>query len=217
MSRRFKLTMVMIAGVAAATVGCNRPNQEVAKQMVPVPSVEEPQAAGSVNPQSASTALQFREGMEEANGVVTFTETANGVKISARISGLQPGVYSLHLHENGECNAPDFATVGDTFNPHRQAMAEGESSAEGAVGDLGDLEVGDDGSGTLETESKVLTVTPGPASVVGRTVVLDAGRTGEPQPAGEASAHTACGVVLEDQAPAQAGGTAPATGKPSAQ
>ncbi len=207
MTRSFKLTAVMIAGALIAAVSCNRPNQDVAKQMVPVSSVEEPGAAGRVNPRSAATALQFGEGMGEANGVVTFTETGQGVKVSTQVSGLQPGVYSLHLHENGECTGPDFATVGERFNPHGQALAEGEQSPEHVAGDLGEIDVGQDGSGSLETESKVFTVTPGPASVVGRSVVLDAGRTGEERSSGAVPAHTACGVVLEESPPAPMGGT----------
>ncbi len=202
---RSKLVLVMIAAVAAGAVGCNKPNQEIAKQMVPVPGVEQSEAPGAVNPQAASTELQFGEGLDDANGVVTFTETGHGVKISAQVSGLQPGVYSLHLHENGECSAPDFASVGGPFNPHAEALAEGEEATERAVGDLGDIEVGDDGNGTLETESKRLTVSPGPASVVGRSVVLDSGSTDESAPAGEAPTHTACGVVLLLQPPAAAG------------
>src|SRR5688500_9251144 len=52
------------------------------------------------------------------NGTVKFTLMPEGeVKIEAEITGLTPGKHGMHVHEWGDCTAPDGMSAGGHFNP----------------------------------------------------------------------------------------------------
>src|SRR5437764_13558749 len=50
-------------------------------------------------------------------GTVTFTQQKGGVRIVADVDGLTPGEHGFHIHEKGDCSAPDAASAGGHFNP----------------------------------------------------------------------------------------------------
>ena len=51
------------------------------------------------------------------SGTVTFTKVDGGVKIVADLTGLKPGEHGFHIHEFGDCSAPDATSAGGHFNP----------------------------------------------------------------------------------------------------
>src|ERR1700734_3260246 len=53
----------------------------------------------------------------DVSGTVTFTKVDGGVKIVADVTGLTPGSHGFHIHEFGDCSAPDGASAGGHFNP----------------------------------------------------------------------------------------------------
>ena len=53
-------------------------------------------------------------------GTITFTKTGDTVQVVADITGLTPGKHGFHLHEIGDCSAPDAASAGSHFNPTKQ-------------------------------------------------------------------------------------------------
>jgi len=128
-------------------------------------------------------------------GKATFDEKSGGVLVTIEVSGAKPGMHGVHLHETGDCSAPDAKSAGGHFNP--------DSSTHGApnvdphhAGDFGNISVGADGKGKLKLMVKGLTVAPGPHSVVGRAVVVHADVDDlKSQPAGNSGARFACGVV----------------------
>lgn len=142
----------------------------------------------------ATATLQPRSG-ETTNGTIAFTETAEGVSIHARVEGAPPGMHGFHIHEVGDCSSEDFKSAGGHFNP-TGAPHGGPADAERHGGDLGNIEIGEDGTGHLEVSSEQLTVAEGENSVVGRGVILHEGEDDlESQPTGAAGARLACGVV----------------------
>src|ERR1700759_445671 len=50
-------------------------------------------------------------------GTVTFTASGDSVKVVADITGLTPGKHGFHIHEFGDCSAPDATSAGGHFNP----------------------------------------------------------------------------------------------------
>src|SRR5262245_3828607 len=50
-------------------------------------------------------------------GEVRFYKVADGVRIVARLEGLSPGRHGFHVHEKGDCSAPDASSAGGHFNP----------------------------------------------------------------------------------------------------
>ena len=45
-------------------------------------------------------------------GIITFTQMENGVKVVAHLEGLTPGKHGFHVHEFGDCSAPDATSAG---------------------------------------------------------------------------------------------------------
>src|SRR5687768_3164952 len=56
----------------------------------------------------------------KVTGTVTFTKTGDTVQVVADITGLTPGKHAFHIHEFGDCSAPDAASAGSHFNPTKQ-------------------------------------------------------------------------------------------------
>jgi len=81
------------------------------------------------------------------------------------------------------------------FNPHGKPHAH-FSTAERHVGDMPSLKADTNGRAEANFELDVMTVSPGPASVVGRGLIVHADpddyRT---QPTGNAGARIACAVI----------------------
>src|SRR5712672_2272141 len=84
-----------------------------------------------------------------ASGTVTFTKVDGGVKIVADVAGLTPGQHGFHIHEFGDCSAPDATSAGGHFNPHHMQHGAPDAAAHHA-GDLGNLEA--DASGKAHYE-----------------------------------------------------------------
>jgi Cu-Zn family superoxide dismutase len=79
------------------------------------------------------------------------------------------------------------------FNPYGKPHGQG---AERHAGDMTNLKADAKGRATLVSELDIITLTPGPASIIGRGVIIHADpddyRT---QPTGNAGARLACGVI----------------------
>ena len=82
-------------------------------------------------------------------------------KVEVWIENATPGTHGLHIHEKGDCSAPDATSAGGHFNAAGNPHA-GPTDAAHHNGDLGNIEIGADGKGHLEITSDLLTVKPGP-------------------------------------------------------
>ena len=127
-------------------------------------------------------------------GTVDFYEQGHGVRVVAHITGLTPGQHGFHIHEKGDCSAPDATSAGGHFNP-TGAKHGGPDDAQRHAGDFGNITA--DASGTAHYERVDMHITfDGPNSILGRGVIVHAiadDLTG--QPAGNAGARVACGVI----------------------
>ena len=129
-------------------------------------------------------------------GKATFTEiSTGGVKVHVHIEKAPPGTHGLHLHEKGDCSDPEAKSAGGHFNPAGNPHA-GPMDAKRHAGDLGNIEIKADGTGDLDTSSDMITVKPGPNSVVGRSIVFHEKEDDlKTQPTGNAGGRLGCGVI----------------------
>lgn len=152
------------------------------------------QASGRRQPTSARAQLDARSG-STTTGKATFKEKNGQVKVTVEIRGATPGTHGIHLHENGDCSAPDATSAGAHFNPH-QTMHGAPVSDPHHAGDFGNIIVGANGKGKLTLTMKGLTVASGAQSVVGRSLVVHAAPDDlQTQPSGNSGARIACGVI----------------------
>lgn len=127
-------------------------------------------------------------------GTVTFTPSSDGTKIVVDILGLKPGKHGLHIHEKGDCSAPDFSSAGAHFNPTHSHHG-GPATAERHAGDFGNIEA--DASGKVHVELKDSNVKlSGTDSIAGKSVVLHEKEDDlKTDPSGNSGARIACGVI----------------------
>jgi len=128
-------------------------------------------------------------------GTVTFAQRGDKVVVVARVSGLTPGSHGFHIHEKGDCSAPDGTSAGGHFNPLGKPHAH-PTTADRHAGDMPMLEADASGNATLTATLDVITIGGGAADIVGRGVIVhkdpDDWKT---QPTGNSGARVACGVV----------------------
>ena len=133
--------------------------------------------------------------------------------VTAEVGGLErEGPHGFHVHEVGECVPPDFKAAGGHYNPLGKPHA-CPPDPERHAGDFGNMEV-TGGTGRLETESDLITVTPGETSVLGRAVIVHNGKDDcVSQPTGDAGSRYACGVIGPEDLEADGGEAADAEGE----
>jgi Cu-Zn family superoxide dismutase len=152
-------------------------------------------ATASETAPGAKTSIESRSG-SKVTGKAVFTELpSGGTKVEVWIENATPGTHGLHLHEKGDCSAPDATSAGGHFNAAGNPHA-GPADKAHHNGDLGNIEIGADGKGHLEITSDMLTVKPGPNSVVGKSVVFhEKADDLKTQPTGNAGGRFGCGVI----------------------
>ncbi len=168
------------------------------------PPAEAPAAATTTTPTAPpATTLSVRsievplaaKSDSKLSGTATFTEVEGGVKVKVQVAGALPGKIATHVHEKGDCSAPDGASAGGHFNPasHPHALP---PSAERHLGDLGNIDVGADGSGTTEITVQGASLKEGdPNSFLGKAIIVHAKQDDGGQPTGNAGGRIGCGVI----------------------
>ena len=129
-----------------------------------------------------------------AKGKVTFTKTADGVQVVADLEGLAPGNHGFHIHEYGDCSAPDGTSAGGHFNPGAMPHA-GPMDMKRHEGDMGNIQADANGHAHLEFTDKGMSM-EGSNSIVGRGMILHRDMDDlKSQPSGNAGPRIACGVI----------------------
>ena len=136
---------------------------------------------GALEPRSGST----------VTGFVEVFARGDSAELHIRVAGATAGKHGVHLHETGDCSAPDAKSAGAHWNP-----GAGPHGAPGPTthgGDLGNLDVAADGSGTL-----TITVAHKAEALIGKAVVVHKAEDDlTTQPSGNSGDRVACGVLVQ--------------------
>ena len=129
--------------------------------------------------------------------------TATVVDVRVTASGLTPGLHGVHLHAVGRCE-PDFSAAGGHFDPGPASNPDPDANHPFHMGDIPNLDVGQNGQGTLTTVTTRVTLSSGPLSIFdadGTAIVIhgnpDQGITGEPKSGVSGGPRVACGVFTK--------------------
>ena len=128
-------------------------------------------------------------------GTVRFDESNGKVRVVADVTGLKPGKHGFHIHEKGDCSAPDATSAGGHFNPemHKHGAPD---SPEHHLGDLGNIEADANGKAHYDRTVDFLTIAVDPNTIAGKAVIVHAQEDDlQSQPVGNAGARLACGVI----------------------
>lgn len=168
--------LLLVAALALCAFGCKEKDQDTSEGAT-----------------SAQVQLEPTKG-NELSGTVTFTVVPEGVLVEADLDGLKPGKHGFHVHEHGDCSAPDASSAGGHFNPTNSKHG-GPDSPERHVGDLGNLEADQDGHAHYSRVDKLIKL-DGPNSIIGKSIIVHADPDDlTSQPAGNAGARIACGKI----------------------
>ena len=129
-----------------------------------------------------------------ARGTVLFIRESGGVRVVADITGLTPGKHGFHIHEKGDCSAPDATSAGGHFNPAHTQHG-GPATTPRHAGDFGNITANEAGVAHFDTVDANLKL-EGESSIIGRAVICH-GKADDltSQPAGNAGPRVACGVI----------------------
>lgn len=154
-----------------------------------------PNASPDANKHFAAAQLSAKSN-SHVEGTIQFYAENDGVRVVGIVTGLTAGAHGFHVHDKGDCSAPDASSAGGHFNPGQKPHG-GPSSTEHHAGDLGNITADDSGRVEINVFSHDLSLT-GANSIVGKSVVIHASADDmKTNPAGNSGARIACGVISE--------------------
>lgn len=167
-----------------------------------VPAPRSPGSAPASAPAAQSTARQGMVNLTAASGSLvsgklTLMPMGGGVHMTGTVGGLAPNsVHGFHVHEKGDCSAADASSAGGHFAPGGTPHGKRGSGAHHA-GDMDNLTANAEGVASVNVHLDDVTLGGRAANdIAGRAIVVHAKRDDyTSQPAGDAGARVACGVI----------------------
>nr|WP_315393339.1 superoxide dismutase family protein [uncultured Duganella sp.] len=154
-------------------------------------------AAASAATLSAEAPLKPTAG-SKVSGTVAFEQDGDKLNVKARIEGLTPGLHGFHIHEKGDCSAPDGTSAGGHFNPATTQHGDPAQAAHHG-GDFGNIKADDKGVAEFSISvptSQINLANGSGSSVIGRSMIVHAAPDDMvTQPTGNSGARLACGVI----------------------
>ncbi len=147
---------------------------------------------------AAKTKVDLKDAQGNDVGSVILWDTASGVALQLNLHDLPAGEHAIHFHQVPKCEAPDFKSAGGHFNP--EGKKHGLESPDGHhAGDMKNITVEQDGKAKGPMEDPDVTLKEGPHSLLsngGTAIVIHANPDdNQTDPAGNAGARIACGVI----------------------
>lgn len=174
-------TLLLLVSVSIPLMGCDLIRETA------LPSTPSQQAIAIIGPASGSS----------LTGTAMFTQNGDTITLIVEVYNVSPGLHGVHIHETGDCSSPDGTSAGGHWNPtnvDHGKWGEGEFH----LGDIGNITVGEDGTGTIELTTDLWEMGTGSdIDIVGKGIIVHA----DPddfisQPSGNAGARIGCGVIV---------------------
>ncbi|MBS0575425.1 MAG: superoxide dismutase family protein [Proteobacteria bacterium] len=138
-------------------------------------------------------------GGSRVSGALDVTAVPGGVRIQGLITGLIPGsLHGVHIHERGDCTAPNSGSAGGHFNPRGRDHGDPAALVHHA-GDIANQFADAQGNIHMDVTETGLSLDSGLSDdVLGRSLMVLAGQDDyTTQPDGGGGAAIACGVILK--------------------
>lgn len=188
---------VLVIAAVLALAACSRSESPPAADIPPAPAdTGAPPPEGATPTQQHHVSLAATAG-NQAAGSLDLTAAGDGVKIAGSITGLKADTeHGFHIHEKGDCSAPDASSAGEHFNPTSQPHGD-PNGAEHHAGDIPNVRA--DAQGTAQVDATVSGVTlhdGGANDIVGKAIIVhEKADDYKTQPSGNSGDRIACGVI----------------------
>jgi Cu-Zn family superoxide dismutase len=150
------------------------------------------------------TASQVKDGIavlrpingNTVQGTIAFHQDGDAVLVMGELTGLQPNaVLGFHIHEYGDCSAPDGSSAGGHYTPDGKRHG-APTAAEHHLGDLGNVRADASGRATVNLRMQDARLVGSDAMLLGRALVVHEGPDDlHSQPSGNSGARIGCGVI----------------------
>ena len=190
------MLFLLVVGLLAFFVGSpnDRPNTTPADSSDLSPAVQSTDSGPVKVKRERAMCIIGPVGDSGVSGTLHLVKIGNNVEIRGEIRGLTPGKHGFHIHEFGDLSdAKTGRSAGGHFNPTNQPHGR-QDARQRHVGDLGNIEAGNDGKAFVNVRDSVIRF-DGANSIIGRSIVLHADADKFTQPAGDAGARIAFGVI----------------------
>jgi Cu-Zn family superoxide dismutase len=188
-------TTALALAAAFLFAGCSKENSASRPDAsVSTPTPTSSSSSSLVAPDAAVAIIEPTQG-NECRGTVKFTQDDNRVDVVVELTGLVPGkTHAMHIHETGDCSAPDAMSAGAHYNPgnHPHALPPSEPRH---AGDLGNIVADSDGKARLEMSVDSISVDGTMNPIKNRSVIVHAQADDGSQPSGNAGGRIGCGVI----------------------
>lgn len=146
-----------------------------------------PEAVAQIAPTQGNT----------VTGSLALAQSPQGVHISGTIQGLKPDAeFGFHVHEKGDCSAPDGSSAGGHFNP-TQAQHGNPTGPSHHAGDMPNIKSNAEGVAQVDTTEAGTSLHGDPGmDVMGKAIVVhESPDDYATQPSGNSGKRVACGVI----------------------
>jgi Cu-Zn family superoxide dismutase len=132
-------------------------------------------------------------------GTATFKEKNGKVTFMAKLSGLKPGIYAIHIHEKSDCTAADGSSAGGHWNPTFKKHGQW-GVGEYHKGDIGNFTADENGNGSISLTTAEWSIggEDETKNILGKGLIVHQGADDfVSQPAGNAGARVACSAIIK--------------------
>jgi Cu-Zn family superoxide dismutase len=178
---------MLVAGCVlalATVVGCGSESGDDAESAPPAREVKK--AIAWINPL----------GDGEMAGSAIFIHEGSQITLQVSVEQAPPGEHAVHIHEFGDCSAPDGSSAGGHWNPTEEDHGKW-GDAPHHLGDIGNLTVGEDGKAALTLTTDRWSMGSGETNdILEKSVIVHASADDfTTQPTGAAGGRIGCGVI----------------------
>ena len=190
------VTMAACAVVLAACGGEAPPPVEQRQASEPA-GTQQPAARTAAGSTLRAIARMEPKSGSSVSGAVVFTAFEGPMVMGGVLDGGEPGTNAIHIHEIGDCSAPDATSAGPHFNPGSAPHGSPDDPAgERHAGDLGNISFDEHGQARFDRVLGDELTFEGETGILGRAVIVHARPDDfETQPTGAAGPRIACGVI----------------------
>lgn len=197
-----KLSLLVLVATLAFATSCKndkKENTEMETTETEMVTEETPMEDEVISIKKITTELNSKSG-SNVTGNVVFTEENGIVSMTAIISGLEPGMHAIHLHETADCSSDDGKSSGGHWNPTAEPHGKWGDEAGYHKGDIGNLEADEKGNATItfSTDQWCIGCNDPIKDIIGKAVIVHKGQDDFiTQPTGDAGARVSCAGVIE--------------------
>ena len=147
--------------------------------------------------ESGKAAIRAMADGSTMSGTAALTDAPQGLQVTLHVSGVPAGKHAMHIHQYGDCGDGGHA-AGGHYNPDKvtHGFLPKDGLTKAHPGDLGNIDVGEDGKGSLSLVLPGVGLSGGKYSVGGRAIVLHEKVDDFGQPTGNAGGRIGCGPII---------------------